>query len=63
MGATLNGTIRTVTIAGNFTNNGTVTLTTGSLTVTAGTFLVQDLCILEQAFKVRGNLSYSGTFH
>jgi hypothetical protein len=32
----LNGTIRTVTIAGNFTNNGTVTLTTGSLTVTAG---------------------------
>jgi hypothetical protein len=43
VGATLNGTIRTVTIAGNFTNNGTVTLTTGSLTVTAGTFLVQDL--------------------
>jgi hypothetical protein len=38
VGATLNGTIRTVTIAGNFTNNGTVTLTTGSLTVTAGTF-------------------------
>jgi hypothetical protein len=36
VGATLNGTIRTVTIAGNFTNNGTVTLT-GSLTVTAGT--------------------------
>jgi hypothetical protein len=36
VGATLNGTIRTVTIAGNFTNNGTVTLTTVSLTVTAG---------------------------
>jgi adhesin HecA-like repeat protein len=46
--ATLNGTIRTVTIAGNFTNNGTVTLTTGSLTVTAGTF------------SSSGSLTYTG---
>jgi hypothetical protein len=38
IGATLNSNSRTLTIGGDFVNNGTVTLTTGQMNVTAGSF-------------------------